>query len=116
MLAAAVRRAPRLARNKHTSAPTASSHHLKLLAAQFRDPASPFFLPPGTAGPASPDDPPPSLAEHARARLAGMGYEAASLWEQPIAWGDHDAFQCVPIPPRRLCVHHRRALTRVQRT
>ena len=25
----------------------------------------------------------------------GRGFDPSSFWEQPIVWGDHDAFQCV---------------------
>ena len=62
---------------------------------KFKDPHSPYHIPPGTQGPESPDDPPPPIAAHSRARLVGMGYDPTSFWEQPIVWGDHDAFQRV---------------------
>jgi hypothetical protein len=32
----------------------------------------------------------------ARELLTEMGYDPTSFWEQPIVWGDHDSFQCVP--------------------
>ncbi|KZS99723.1 Thioesterase/thiol ester dehydrase-isomerase [Laetiporus sulphureus 93-53] len=69
----------------------------------FRDPSSPFHLPPGTQGPASPDPPAEFLhteaqetrAEHARTKMLELGYDPSSFWEQRIVWGDHDAFQHV---------------------
>ncbi|KAI0058935.1 hypothetical protein BV25DRAFT_1908912 [Artomyces pyxidatus] len=66
----------------------------------FRNPSSPYHIPPGTQGPASPDElesppDPPSVADHARLKLAQKGYDPTSFWEQPIVWGDHDAFQHV---------------------
>ncbi|KAF9231269.1 HotDog domain-containing protein, partial [Melanogaster broomeanus] len=72
----------------------------------FRDPSSPFHIPPGTIGPASPDEPPPelpvakSLADTAvdpdtRAKMISFGYDEGSLWEQSIVWGHHDAFRHV---------------------
>ncbi|TFY66335.1 hypothetical protein EVG20_g4763 [Dentipellis fragilis] len=62
--------------------------------------------PPGAVGPASPDAPEDdtfaaeadalqAVAREAKAKLAAKGYDAASFWEQPIVWGDHDAFQHV---------------------
>ncbi|KAI0741803.1 HotDog domain-containing protein, partial [Daedaleopsis nitida] len=64
---------------------------------RFRDPTSPFHLPPGTQGPDSPDSPPEDLspAEEGRARLQELGYDPDSFWEQPVVWGDHDSFQHV---------------------
>ncbi|KAI0034471.1 hypothetical protein K488DRAFT_45408, partial [Vararia minispora EC-137] len=62
---------------------------------EFNNPHSPYHIPPGTQGPEAPDDPPPPIAAHSRAKLAGMGYDPTSFWEQPIVWGDHDAFQHV---------------------
>lgn len=87
----------------------------------FRDPSSPFHIPPGSTGPASPDELPPELrateqsppvltarvsggvsatqndqpdpAARARAKLISLGYSAGSLWEQSIVWGHHDAFR-----------------------
>jgi len=89
----------------------------------FRDPSSPFHLAPGTVGPASPDPPSeaellhtlaqseiaPSVTERAiekaieavdsaeegRKKLLEMGFDPGSFWEQPVVWGDHDAFQHV---------------------
>ncbi|KZT00600.1 uncharacterized protein LAESUDRAFT_764507 [Laetiporus sulphureus 93-53] len=69
----------------------------------FRDPSSPFHLPPGTQGPASPDPPAEFLhteaqetrAEQARTKMLELGYDPSSFWEQRIVWGDHDAFQSV---------------------
>ncbi|KAG6334167.1 hypothetical protein ID866_4914 [Astraeus odoratus] len=88
----------------------------------FKDPSSPFHIPPGETGPASPDDPPESYrnkrtepgleteptsgshdapgsreeaAKTARATLSSMGYDASSFWEQSIVWGHHDAFRQV---------------------
>ncbi|KAA1475517.1 hypothetical protein DENSPDRAFT_428592 [Dentipellis sp. KUC8613] len=79
---------------------------IKELQAAFRDPSSPFHLPPGAVGPASPDAPEDdafaaeadamqAVAREAKAKLAAKGYDTASFWEQPIVWGDHDAFQHV---------------------
>ncbi|KAL4062538.1 Thioesterase/thiol ester dehydrase-isomerase [Scleroderma citrinum] len=82
----------------------------------FKDPSSPFHIPPGETGPASPDEPPkcenvhppkqgcelgePSMSTEkavrgAREALISMGYDANSLWEQSIVWGHHDAFRHV---------------------
>ena len=36
-------------------------------------------------------------AEEARRELMKLGYDPTSFWEQPIVWGDHDSFQCVPL-------------------
>ncbi|KAI6006674.1 hypothetical protein F5J12DRAFT_905692 [Pisolithus orientalis] len=75
------------------------------MSAAFRNPSSPFHIPPGETGPASPDDPPPSCetnrfdlqqdtdphgalpaerAEKAREALISMGCDADTLWEQSI--------------------------------
>ncbi|EIW75189.1 hypothetical protein CONPUDRAFT_66404, partial [Coniophora puteana RWD-64-598 SS2] len=106
------------------------------LQAAFRDPASPFYLAPGTVGPASPDEIPLEFsslrplttsnpnehdtkpykslypdhlasAEEAKATLTSMGYDAASLFEQKIVWGDHDSFQRVSLslPGRIVWLH-----------
>ncbi|OCH96302.1 Thioesterase/thiol ester dehydrase-isomerase [Obba rivulosa] len=125
-----------------------SSSSIKSLQDAFRDPSSPFHIPPGTHGPASPDPPseaelhtsahdvpiglpdellsahdqslpstdafsasdvPPEsplsgeqnewgqspVAETAKAHLLRGGYDPDSFWEQPVVWGDHDAFQHV---------------------
>ncbi|KAI0322788.1 HotDog domain-containing protein [Amylostereum chailletii] len=78
--------------NRHTS--SSSIRHLQNA---FRDPTSPYHIPPGTQGPASADEPPSpdSIAAQARAKLASQGYDPTSFWEQQIVWGDHDAFQHV---------------------
>lgn len=79
---------------------------IRALQDAFRDPSSPFHLPPGTQGPESPDPPAEHLhtaaaavevssAEHARATLTKLGYDPTSFWEQKVVWGDHDAFQHV---------------------
>ncbi|GBE86682.1 hypothetical protein SCP_0905620 [Sparassis crispa] len=92
---------------------------IRALQDAFRDPSSPFHIPPGTKGPASPDPPaesellhtvaasnPPTDAEVAaaegetpaaegRRRLLELGYDPSSFWEQHVVWGDHDAFQHV---------------------
>jgi len=63
----------------------------------FRNPASPYHIPEGSKGPASPDERPATLsaAEEGRAYFEDRGFDSTSFWEQPIAWGDHDAFQHV---------------------
>jgi len=99
------------------------------LRAAFKNPSSPFYIPPGETGPASPDEPPKSsesihpakqgsepveqsmsmeeAAGAAREALVSMGYDANSFWEQSITWGHHDAFRqvyCIGdsvIPPDR---------------
>ncbi|EIM84325.1 uncharacterized protein STEHIDRAFT_82241 [Stereum hirsutum FP-91666 SS1] len=71
------------------------------LQSAFRDPTSPYHLPPGAQGPAHPDDhgieesEPVSAAEEAKATFIQQGYDPSSFWEQSIVWGDHDAFQHV---------------------
>ncbi|EGN97007.1 hypothetical protein SERLA73DRAFT_185281 [Serpula lacrymans var. lacrymans S7.3] len=83
-----------------------SRSSIESLQAAFRDPSSPFHIPPGTQGPASPDplfeanpilDSVPELAprEEATQKLLALGYDPSSLWEQSIVWGHHDAFQHV---------------------
>ena len=69
------------------------------LQAAFRDPTSPYHIPEGSQGPASPDEQPAMLsaAEEGRTYFVGRGFDPASFWEQPIVWGDHDAFQYVII-------------------
>ena len=87
--------------------------------AAFRDPASPFYLEPGTQGPASPSHPheeqplsttarnsdpftdslEPIWAAHQE--LLNGGFDPKSFWEQTIVWGDQDAFQYV-YPIQRL--------------
>jgi len=80
----------------------------------FKDPASPFYLAPGTQGPSSPGelfesdatlrkgvlferDPHlnPASAEHARQIAMANGYDPHSFWEQPVVWGDLDSFRHV---------------------
>ncbi|EIW59770.1 Thioesterase/thiol ester dehydrase-isomerase [Trametes versicolor FP-101664 SS1] len=80
-------RAPRLVR--HSS--------IRALMDRFKDPTSPFHLPPGTQGPDSPDPLPEEVspADEGRATLAALGYDPDSFWEQPVVWGDHDSFQHV---------------------
>jgi len=77
------------------------------LQAAFRDPSSPFHIPPGSIGPESPDSPPTHAnlttlsaetvnpLEKAREKLRRAGLDPKSFWEQRIVWGDHDSFQCV---------------------
>lgn len=93
-----------------------SGSSIESLQAAFRNPSSPFHIPPGETGPASPDEPPqPCGKDHsdleqgsephgvlpedraskAREALISMGYDAHSFWEQSIAWGYHDAFRHV---------------------
>ncbi|KAF8809535.1 hypothetical protein BYT27DRAFT_7136205 [Phlegmacium glaucopus] len=88
------------------------SSSISALQAAFRDPTSPFHIPPGSQGPESPDSPPllqnltmssseshPELIvdplEQAREKLRVAGFDPKSFWEQHIVWGDHDAFQHV---------------------
>ncbi|TFK39682.1 Thioesterase/thiol ester dehydrase-isomerase [Crucibulum laeve] len=82
---------------------------ISALQAAFRDPSSPFHIPPGEKGPESPDAPPShatlrTLAtmentmdplEEAQEKLSSAGFDPASFWEQRIVWGDHDSFQHV---------------------
>jgi hypothetical protein len=70
------------------------------LQAAFRDPTSPYHIPEGSQGPASPDEQPSilSAAEEGRVYFEDRGFDSTSLWEQPIAWGDHDAFQYEVMP------------------
>ncbi|KAI0682176.1 hypothetical protein BC835DRAFT_1424747 [Cytidiella melzeri] len=75
--------------------------------AAFRDPSSPFHLRPGTKGPAHPEDHnvseiDSSVAEAGRVELLRLGFDPTSFWEQPIVWGDHDSFQCVPSTPEHI--------------
>ncbi|KAF8702914.1 hypothetical protein AX14_014304 [Amanita brunnescens Koide BX004] len=76
------------------------------LQAAFRDPNSPFYIPPGTTGPASPDEIPGSSTlttlnnasdklENSYQKLLKNGFDPTSFWEQRIAWGDQDSFQHV---------------------
>ncbi|KAI0766151.1 Thioesterase/thiol ester dehydrase-isomerase [Trametes elegans] len=79
--------------------PLASVRHssIKALRDRFKDPTSPFHLPPGTQGPESPDPLPEELspADEGRAKLIELGFDPDSFWEQPVVWGDHDSFQHV---------------------
>jgi hypothetical protein len=75
----------------------------------FKDLTSPFHLAPGQAGPDSPNAPFDSVTtdgteghisgSHAEALREGRellvrkGFDPASIWEQPIVWGDMDSFQ-----------------------
>ncbi|KAF8840400.1 hypothetical protein BDN67DRAFT_968589 [Paxillus ammoniavirescens] len=101
-----------------------SGSSIQSLQEVFRDSSSPFHIPPGTIGPASPDEPPRELpvaepceapvtnaarardsrapqngvsdaAAQARSKMISLGYDAGSLWEQSIVWGHHDAFRHV---------------------
>ncbi|KAK2467338.1 hypothetical protein APHAL10511_000573 [Amanita phalloides] len=70
------------------------------LQAAFRDPNSPFYIPPGSTGPASPDDTIETNAQNSESRKAHSmflreGFDPHSFWEQKIAWGDQDSFQHV---------------------
>ncbi|KAG6829726.1 hypothetical protein H0H92_003685 [Tricholoma furcatifolium] len=70
------------------------------LQAAFKDPSSPFYLPPGTQGPASPDPPceveePVDPLKEATQTMIDAGFDPSSFWEQRIVWGDQDAFQHV---------------------
>lgn len=71
---------------------------------KFKDPSSPFYLALGEKGPESPDPVPPpvkeqvnreTVAAEAKRELRRMGYDPTSFYEQRIAWGDLDSFQCV---------------------
>ncbi|KAF5387502.1 hypothetical protein D9757_006539 [Collybiopsis confluens] len=95
---------------------------IKALRAAFLNPASPYYLAPGTAGPALPNDvalPEQSSETHAkgiihsssqkqlypselgelleqgREKLAQSGFQRSSIWQQNIVWGDQDPFQHV---------------------
>ena len=97
---------------------TSKDHtYIQSLRAAFKNPSSPFYIPPGETGPASPDEPPKSFesihsakqgcepgeqsmsmeeaAGAAREALISMGYDGNSFWEQNISWGHHDAFRQV---------------------
>ncbi|KAG8221104.1 Thioesterase/thiol ester dehydrase-isomerase [Butyriboletus roseoflavus] len=106
---------------RHHNRTFISGSSIKSLQDAFRDPSSPFHIPPGSTGPASPDELPadshttrqsspiltahvggsasqndqPDPAVQARATLISLGYDADSLWEQSIVWGHHDAFRHV---------------------
>ncbi|KDR80876.1 hypothetical protein GALMADRAFT_135966 [Galerina marginata CBS 339.88] len=87
-----------------------SSSSISALQAAFRDPSSPFHIPPDSQGPESPDSPADhanltTLAsesldsldplEEAHEKLRRAGFDPQSFWEQRIVWGDHDSFQHV---------------------
>jgi hypothetical protein len=67
------------------------------------DPKSPYYNPPGTKGPASPDEAPTRQVVDvdvcAEAREAGRrffrdeGFDVRGMLEWPVAWGDCDMFQ-----------------------
>ncbi|CAA7265179.1 unnamed protein product [Cyclocybe aegerita] len=93
----------RLRNRRHSSS-------ISALYAAFKDPSSPFHLPPGTPGPESPDTPSthanlstlaresPSrmeALEEAKETLLQKGFDPQSFWEQRIVWGDQDPFQHV---------------------
>ncbi|KAF5328467.1 hypothetical protein D9758_017020 [Tetrapyrgos nigripes] len=87
-----------------------SSSSIKDLQAAFRDPSSPFYLAPGTQGPASPDEEPAStettgqdkrdseselanqdadfsnLIEKGRAEMARAGFHIPFIWQQTVEW------------------------------
>ena len=72
--------------------------HAQSLQEKFRDPTSPYHIPPGTQGPESPDPPMEdteslSPAEEGRTKLLELGFNPDSFWEQQVVWGDHDSFQ-----------------------
>ncbi|PIL24812.1 hypothetical protein GSI_12698 [Ganoderma sinense ZZ0214-1] len=76
------------------------SFTIESLQEKFRDPSSPYHIPPGTQGPESPDPPVEeteslSPAEEGRAKLSELGFDPDSFWEQQVVWGDHDSFQHV---------------------
>ncbi|PPQ99244.1 hypothetical protein CVT26_014100 [Gymnopilus dilepis] len=88
-----------------------STSTISELQAAFRDPTSPYHIPPGSTGPESPDSPPDPIhlaklglsesvgpldaLEEARQKLIRAGLDPGSFWEQRIVWGDHDSFQHV---------------------
>lgn len=78
--------------------PHRNSSSIKTLQQAFRDPSSPYHIPLGSKGPSHPDEipsEPVSAAEQGRAKLTAQGFDPTSFWDQPIVWGDHDAFQHV---------------------
>ncbi|KAI8996486.1 Thioesterase/thiol ester dehydrase-isomerase [Trametes punicea] len=70
---------------------------IRALQDRFKDPTSPFHIAPGAQGPDSPDPPHEEVspAEEGRTKFIELGFDPDSFWEQPIVWGDHDAFQHV---------------------
>lgn len=108
---------PHLLRKLCLNAALVNGSSIESLRAAFKNPSSPFYIPPGETGPASPDEPPKSsesihpakqgsepveqsmsmeeAAGAAREALVSMGYDANSFWEQSITWGHHDAFRHV---------------------
>ncbi|KAL0953892.1 hypothetical protein HGRIS_005063 [Hohenbuehelia grisea] len=107
MYASALRGSSNALRSLRTVSSTRPSSSISALQAAFRDPSSPFHIPPGTQGPASPDEPSSvenystaathsaSPQDEGRKLLTSLGYDPASFWEQTIVWGDHDSFQHV---------------------
>ncbi|KAF9256522.1 hypothetical protein L218DRAFT_966307 [Marasmius fiardii PR-910] len=77
-----------------------SSSSIKKLQDAFRDPNSPYHIPPGSQGPASPDEVQEEHSfeeqlENARSKLAKAGFSRQFFWQQPMIWGYHDSFQHV---------------------
>ncbi len=84
-----------------------SSDPLKSLADKFRDPSTPYYIAPGTRGPASEDDHQSSSSsssstskhdasltladQHARQH----GYDVGTRILVPVAWGEQDMFRHV---------------------
>ncbi|KAF8634605.1 hypothetical protein AX15_000811 [Amanita polypyramis BW_CC] len=76
------------------------------LQAAFRDTNSPFHIPPGSRGPATPEEVPQNstlVDQHnqfeelrkAREVMLQKGFDPHSFWEQKVVWGDLDSFQHV---------------------
>ncbi|VDC00932.1 unnamed protein product [Peniophora sp. CBMAI 1063] len=95
MLFTALRTASKSLRNVRAFHVSTRRCDVRSLLAKFKDPHSPYHIPPGTSGPETPDGPALDIATHARLKLEGMGYEPRSFWAQQIVWGDHDSFQHV---------------------
>ncbi|RDB18563.1 hypothetical protein Hypma_000240 [Hypsizygus marmoreus] len=103
MIAHSLRRFPTssIGTGAHTIRCHARHKTISALQASFRDPSSPFHIPPGTKGPESPHPHPSHDAvdveplEEARHKLMEAGFDPASFWEQRIVWGDQDSFQHV---------------------
>ena len=89
---------------------------LQTLLSKFRDPQSPYYIPPGARGPAHEDDHSGSHHPSARERPvekfgqdegyktaradadkcwkeSGEGWDERGRLEWPVAWGDRDVFQ-----------------------
>jgi hypothetical protein len=100
-----------------------STDPLKLLTDQFKDPSTPYYLAPGTSGPAHEDDhqgsswtslaehvawPTPSEPDYSAARRSSaehaikQGLDVRSRVEVQVAWGEEDKFrypsQLIAIP------------------